>query len=79
MGERFSIPLQTGPGAHPTSYTNDKSLFSEGKVAVAYQAGIIFKDKLKIIKYLDTLISAHMRLLLLIYESFVTKLNIHVF
>jgi hypothetical protein len=33
--ERFSAFLQTGPGAHPTSYTMGTGCLSRGKVAGA--------------------------------------------
>ena len=32
MGERFSAPVQTGPEAHPASYTKVPDLFPGGKV-----------------------------------------------
>jgi hypothetical protein len=32
VGARFSAPVQTGPGAHPASYTMDTGLFPGGKV-----------------------------------------------
>ena len=31
MGARFSAPVQTGPGTHPTSYTMRTGVFSEVK------------------------------------------------
>jgi hypothetical protein len=36
-GESFPTPVQTGPGAHPDSYTTgNESLFSEGKAVGAW-------------------------------------------
>ena len=37
-GARFFAPVQTGPGAHPASYTmGTRRLFPEGKVAGAWR------------------------------------------
>jgi hypothetical protein len=37
VGARFSAPVQTGPGAHPASYTMVPGLFPEGKAAGAWR------------------------------------------
>ena len=34
-GARFPAPVQTGPGAHPASYTMDTGSFPEGNAAGA--------------------------------------------
>jgi hypothetical protein len=36
-GTRFSAPVQTGPGAHPASYTTDTGSFPGGKAAGAWR------------------------------------------
>ena len=36
-GARFSAPVQTGPGAHPTSYTMGTGSFPGGKAAGAWR------------------------------------------
>jgi hypothetical protein len=38
VGARFSAPVQTGPGAHPASYTRDPGSFPGGKERPVHDA-----------------------------------------